>query len=139
MRVFLLQRREAPWEVVDSKSVQPVPSFFDDEDVDILRLSAAETRGTYVFEQRPSKSKGPYVHADADGRKALIFAREQLLAEVAKKDCNVLLLEGWRVTIMRKGKRQRIEVQYNGRGALATGKPALARRQPPFMELLGSA
>lgn len=27
-------------------------------------------------------------------RKALIFARKQLLDEVAKKDCNVLLLEG---------------------------------------------
>ena len=31
MRVLVLRRREAPWEVVDHKVVQPVPTFDDDE------------------------------------------------------------------------------------------------------------
>ncbi len=30
-RMFLLRRRDAPWEVVDTKEVQPVPTFYDDE------------------------------------------------------------------------------------------------------------
>lgn len=30
MRVFL-RRRDSPWEVVDHKTVQPVPTFYDDE------------------------------------------------------------------------------------------------------------
>lgn len=76
-------------------------------DVDIIHLSSAETRGTYVFEvhsssanKRPGRKHGRSGHTDAvingeHGRKALIFARQQLLAEVAKKDCNVLLLEGY--------------------------------------------
>ncbi|OCB91303.1 hypothetical protein A7U60_g1470 [Sanghuangporus baumii] len=145
MRVFL-RRRDAPWEVVDYKHVQPVPTFFDDEDVDILHVSAGETRGTYVFELHTgSASKRPgrtttridTVVDSEHRRKALIFARKQLLAEVAKKDCNMLLLEGWCLTVLRKGKRIRIEVQYNGRGALAIGKPDLAERHPPFIELLG--
>lgn len=71
-------------------------------------------------------------------RRALIFAREQLLAELAKKELNVFLLEGWRVTVMRKGRQRRIEVHYHGRGALAAGKPDMARRPPPFIELLGA-
>ena len=98
------------------------------------------------------------------GRKALIFARQQLLEEMAKKDCNVLLCEGyvnhfrrvvddhnltssiciimsysWHLTVLRRGKQYRIEVQYKGRGALARGKPTMTHRQPPFIELLGPA
>ncbi|EJD04365.1 uncharacterized protein FOMMEDRAFT_83102 [Fomitiporia mediterranea MF3/22] len=146
MRVFL-RRRDAPWEVVDHKSVQPVPTFYDDEDVDIIHLSSAETRGTYVFEshsgassKRSSGWASQSTRSGAEhGRKALIFARQQLLREVAKKDCNVLLLEGWSLTVLRKGKRVRFEVQYSGRGALAAGKPDIAHRQPPFIELLGPA
>lgn len=184
MRFFELmriRRPESPWEVVDHKVVQPVPTFYDDEgmcshlpfrpictliliiisflfvckpliDIDILRLSSTETRGKYVFDlhgtfkvnKRASKKSKPRAQmvreeqAKCDaGRKALIFARQQLLDEVAKKDYNVLLLEGWSLTILRKGKHCRIEVQYNGRGALAGGKPNLAQRPPPFLELLG--
>ncbi|KAI5119932.1 hypothetical protein M0805_000897 [Coniferiporia weirii] len=150
MHIFSLRRRDVPWEVVDCKVVQSVPTFYDDEDVDIIRLSAAETRGTYVFElrtgasKRQGKKKGLDSCTDAalvgeHGRKALIFARQQLLAEVAKRNYNVLLQEGWSLTVFRSGKRYRIEVQYSGRGVLAAGKPTLAHRQPPFMELLGPA
>ena len=75
-------------------------------DIDILRLSSTETRGKYVFDlhgvyKRPNKKsrRKSMTRDDVNtkceaGRKALIFARQQLLDEVAKKDCNVLLLEG---------------------------------------------
>ena len=124
-------------------------------DIDILRLSSTETRGKYVFDLHgtyKAKTKRTFKKSNRNsqmvreenakceaGRKALIFARQQLLDEVAKKDCNVLLLEGWSLTILRKGRHCRIEVQYNGRGALADGKPDLAQRPPPFLELLGQA
>ena len=45
------------------------------------------------------------------------------------------ILFRWRLTVLRKGKRSRIEIQYNGRGALAIGK--ISPRQPPFVDLLG--
>lgn len=73
-------------------------------DIDIVRLSSTETRGKYVFDlhgaykrsgkkSRTARRENDNAKCEA-GRKALIFARQQLLEEVNKKDCNVLLLEG---------------------------------------------
>jgi len=135
MKLLRLRRRDAPWEVVDHKTVQSVPTFFDDEDIDIVRLSGAETRGTYVFDLRDDAfNAGPEADPEQRRHRALIFARQQLLAAVAKQNYNVLLFEGWNLTVLRKGKRWRLEVQYTGRGAHALGK--LEPRLPPFMELL---
>jgi len=99
------RRKETPWEVVDSKAVEPVPMYYDDEgtlsartfsillillsaylDLDIVRVGDTDKCGTYVFEVK---------HFPKDGqlRNAVFFAREQLLQEAAKKDFNVLLLE----------------------------------------------
>lgn len=135
-RMFLLRRRDAPWEVVDTKEVQPVPTFYDDEDVNIVSLSENETRGTYVFDL--NKLRGASSDADSlDWRKALVFARQRLLEEVQKRDYNCLLIEGWCITVLRRGKQHRLQIEYNGRGALANGK--LEVRDPPFIELLGAA
>lgn len=57
-------------------------------DIDILRLSETETRGKYIFDVQLDGEPNWRLH------KALIFARQQLLDEIAKRDCNVLLLEG---------------------------------------------
>jgi len=101
------RRKETPWEVVDSKAVEPVPMYYDDEgtfsplplafsfltdtlssylDLDIVRVGETDKCGTYVFEVK---------HFPKDGhlRNAVFFAREQLLQEAAKTDFNVLLLE----------------------------------------------
>jgi len=74
---------------------------------------------------------------NVDLRKAVIFAREQLLQEIKKNGYNILWLEGWRVTLLRKGRSYRVEVQYKGRPARALNK--VLKRNPPFMALLQTA
>ncbi|KAK0246003.1 hypothetical protein EDD85DRAFT_1017016 [Armillaria nabsnona] len=119
---------ETPWEVVDSKAVKPVYMYYDDEDsLDIVAVSDADTRGTYVFEVN---------HLTRTAlRNAVTFSRQQLIHQVAKKGFNVLVLESWRLTVFRRGKSHRVEVMYSGRPAEALGKlPHLP--PPPFMDVL---
>ncbi|KAF8226061.1 hypothetical protein L208DRAFT_389097 [Tricholoma matsutake] len=125
--MFKFRRREIPWEVVDSKAVDPVPLYYEyeDDDLDIVTVGKADTRGTYVFEGNRSKK-------NIDPRDAVVFAQQQLLKEAAKKGFNILLFESWQLTVYRRGKQQRIEVQYTAHalGELPTG------RSPPFMGVL---
>jgi hypothetical protein len=106
--MFNFRRRETPWEVVDSKAVDPVPLYYDFEDdgalvscsheskkqadmfhyqdLEIVTVGDADTRGTYVFEGNQSKKS-------IDPRDAVVFAQQQLLKEAVKKGFNILLLE----------------------------------------------
>ncbi|KAH7911218.1 hypothetical protein BJ138DRAFT_1113381 [Hygrophoropsis aurantiaca] len=122
------RKNDMPWEVVGYEAVEPVPMFDEDDDYDILRVRDTDTCGTYIFEY----GKNPRGTHYAD---AVIFARQQLLQEIAKKHYNTLLLESWTLTLFRKGKRHRIEVQYAGRPAYVSGK-LLPNRPPPFMAVL---
>ncbi|KAJ6574870.1 hypothetical protein B0H19DRAFT_1254514 [Mycena capillaripes] len=127
--LFNFRRKEIPWEVVDSKAIEPVPTYYDeDKDLDIVSVGEADTCGTYVFHVDHLKNA-------ADLRNAVVFARQQLLQEVAKKGFNALLSESWNLTIFRRGKRHRVQVNYNGRPAHIVGDlPPL--RPPPFMQVL---
>ncbi|ETW87486.1 hypothetical protein HETIRDRAFT_243376, partial [Heterobasidion irregulare TC 32-1] len=106
------RRQESPWEVVDSKSVEPV-SIWDDEevqsrpfpDLEIIYIHDTPVTRTYVFDIKKEK----------DFENALSFAQQQLLQEVRTKGYNVLWHESWRVTLFRKGKKHRVEVRYSGR------------------------
>ncbi|KAJ3508064.1 hypothetical protein NLJ89_g5958 [Agrocybe chaxingu] len=125
---MLFRRREIPWEVVDSRSVDPVPMYYEDEDLEIAAIKDSTVRRMYAFDVKcEGKHRG-------DLHKAVIFARDQLLQEMNKNGYNILLLESWRVTILRKGKRHRVEVEYSGRPARALNK--VLKRQPPFMAVL---
>jgi len=127
--LFHFRRKEIPWEVVDSKAVEPVHMYYDeDKDLDIESVGEVDTCGTYVFHVGQLKNA-------ADLRNAVVFARQQLLKEVGKKGFNVLLSESWDLTIYRRGKRHRVQVNYSGRPARVVGDlPAL--RPPPFMQVL---
>ncbi|KAJ8508081.1 hypothetical protein ONZ45_g9605 [Pleurotus djamor] len=150
--LFRFRRREAPWEVVDSKSVNPVPMYYEDEgepllflhiehcaeahlpfvnlvDFDIISTATSDTCGTYVFDVKHWKRGNEL-------RNAVLFAQKQLLQSAAKQGYNILLLESWRITILRKGKHHRVEVWYSGRPARAEGKLP-SRRAPPFIGVLG--
>jgi len=129
--LFHFRRKEIPWEVVDSKAIEPVATgmyYEDDKGLDMVSVSEVDTCGTYVFHLDRLKNA-------ADLRNAVVFARQQLLQEVAKKGFNVLLSESWDLTIFRRGKRHRVQVNYNGRPACIVGDlPPL--RPPPFMQVL---
>jgi hypothetical protein len=102
--MFNFRRRETPWEVVDSSvSVEPVPMYYEDEgevtlrpvvqyahqlyvDLDIDYVGDNDTTGTYLFDVRRVDERSNF-------RNALLFSRQLLLQEVAKRDFNVLLLE----------------------------------------------
>lgn len=103
--MFKFRRREIPWEVVDSKAVEAVPMYYEDDgmcknplvsscsdrhfiELDIAVVGESDTRGTYVFEVDHGKK-----HLDL--KDAVVFARQQLLQEVIKKGYNILLLERW--------------------------------------------
>lgn len=142
------RRKEQSWEVVDCKTVEPVPTYDDDgesprldcrwtsvfwsvfPDLDVLFVSETETRGTYVFDIR-SRTE----HCGHHLRRLVVFAQQQLLREVKKRGFDVLLTEGygnqrreihdangvlyirrWTLTLLRKGKNHRAEVQYIARG-----------------------
>ena len=81
-------------------SIEPIPMYYEDEggvysssihqythrahlDLDIDYVGDADTVGTYVFDVS---------HVD-ERFNALLFSRQLLLQEVAKRDFNILLLE----------------------------------------------
>jgi hypothetical protein len=107
MRLF--RRKEIPWEVVDTRSVDPVYMYFEDEsegksgickikikikkidfcsiDFQIIAIKDTTITRTYLLEVKGDTRQS------ADLRKAVIFAREQLLQEAKKNGYNILWLE----------------------------------------------
>lgn len=130
---MLFRRKEIPWEVVDSKSVDPVYMYYDDdsEDLEIVAIKDTSIARTYLLEVKHDTQRS------ADLRNAVIFARQQLLQEAKKNGYNLLWLESWRVTLLRKARSYRVEVQYKGRPARALNN--VPDRNPPFIALLQTA
>ncbi|KIY63677.1 hypothetical protein CYLTODRAFT_425895 [Cylindrobasidium torrendii FP15055 ss-10] len=129
--VFKFRRkREIPWEVVETRSISPVSMHIDGEGADnltIVDVGDKETRGTYVFDVKNISTSAM--------QNAVVFARKQLMEEVHKRNHNILIVESWNLTILRRGHHYRVEVQYAGLGARAAGKlPHLT--SPPFMDTL---
>ncbi|KAI0786024.1 hypothetical protein C8Q75DRAFT_808812 [Abortiporus biennis] len=119
------RRKEVPWEVVDHKSVEQVPMYDEDEEIDVVRMSDNLMSYTYMHD----------IHNSKDMQNAIRTARYFLMQNMALKHYNILVSEGWRVTILRKGKSYRVEVTYSGRPAYAIGKLE-SHPAPPFMEVL---
>lgn len=129
MKWFQRRRREDPWEVVGCKTVEPVIMVDSEDDDDVIYVQEGDTCGRYIFEFTRQAPSG--MHCSS----AVQFARQQLLQQVATKGYNVLLEEGWSLTLLRRGKCHRIQVDYTGRPGCLSGKlPPL--RSPPFMALL---
>ncbi|KAF8707296.1 hypothetical protein AX14_013655 [Amanita brunnescens Koide BX004] len=64
-----------------------------------------------------------------------MFARQQLIEEIARKGYNVLLYESWRAVVHRRGKEHRVEVRYSGRPARISG--AVQRHHDSYPPCLG--
>ena len=108
---MLFRRKETPWEVVDSKSVDPVCLYYDDDldvdgktcmklcidslikltscviDLEIVAIKNTNVTRTYLVDIKDDARQS------VDLRKAVIFAREQLLQEAKKNGYNMLWLE----------------------------------------------
>ncbi|KAJ7630707.1 hypothetical protein FB45DRAFT_916325 [Roridomyces roridus] len=137
------RRREIPWEVVDRKAIKPVFYEGDDDDegpslplLPCVAVASVLTQATDIDIASVSDADtSPAVDDAAELRKAVVFARQQLLQTIQKKNFNALLSESWNLTILRRGKRHRVQVEYTGRPARLVGKvPAL--RPPPFIQIL---
>lgn len=76
----------------------------------------------------------------ADLKRALTFARGELMKQVEASGKNALVLEGWSVTVLRQASRYRIRIEYTGRPAIIsypegpTTEPL--RKLPPFLEVI---
>ncbi|TFY76306.1 hypothetical protein EWM64_g7704 [Hericium alpestre] len=123
--VFVPRKHECAWEVVDSKNVDPVAVCDQDDDLDVIYVHETDVVRTYMFDVRDEK----------DFHNALLFAQRQFVEEVRSKGYNTLWTEGWQATLLRKGKKHRIEVRYTARPACLSGKP-LQDHEPPFMAVL---
>ncbi|KAI0271526.1 hypothetical protein BC834DRAFT_966991 [Gloeopeniophorella convolvens] len=126
LSVFVSKKHEKPWEVVDSKAVEPVPLFDEDDDLDIIYIHETRVVRSFVFD----------VRKDRDLESSLLFAQQQFFEEVQRKGFNALWSEGWQLTLLRKAKRHRVEVRYIGQPACLAGKP-VQPQQPPFIAVLG--
>ncbi|KAF9788456.1 hypothetical protein BJ322DRAFT_1106447 [Thelephora terrestris] len=129
--LFRRRRREpvASWEVVDYKIVEPVPVCDeDDQDLDISTVAEEDMTRSFVFD----------FTKETQATNAVVFARQLLFQEIAKRHYNMLLTEGWEIVLSRKGKDYRAEVRYTGRPAYAEGKPHQQQRSPPFVGMLQS-
>ncbi|CCM02200.1 uncharacterized protein FIBRA_04280 [Fibroporia radiculosa] len=132
---------DAPWEVVDAKSVDPVKMYDDEDSLDIIRISHTSLKASYVF-----NVKTQYVHEDdtsghkVDLQAALRFTRARVLQEASRLGYNTLLLEGWSITLLRKPSRSthhtlfRMALRYIARPAFVHTPGE--RLPPPFLDLL---
>ncbi|KAI9512670.1 hypothetical protein F5148DRAFT_794832 [Russula earlei] len=126
LSVFVVKRHEKPWEVVDSKAVEPVPLFDEDDDIDVIYVHETRVARTFVFD----------VRKDKDLENSLQFAQQQFLEEIQRKGYNTFWSEGWQLTLLRKAKRHRVEIEYIGQPACLTGKPVQSHPPPPFLAVL---
>lgn len=107
LSVFVSKKHEKPWEVVDSKAVEPVPlyeeeegtcesvckascilylfySFIADSEMDIIYVHETRVVRTYVFD----------VRKDKDVENSVLFAQQQFLEEIQRKGYNAFWTEG---------------------------------------------
>jgi len=133
--LFSAGKKTAPWETLGYRSVEPVPIECDEdteEDFDLAHISEEEMTRTYTFN----------VTQQSQYRNSIIFARQLFVQEMFKSNYNVLLTEGWQVTLLRRGKEYRTEVRYTGRPGRVLNNGSFSskpHRNPPFLEMLDAA
>ncbi|VDB84502.1 unnamed protein product [Peniophora sp. CBMAI 1063] len=129
VRLLSTSKHHPTWEVVDSKSVDPVHAWdcddMDDSDAEILAVHGEDIVRSYIFE----------VRSPGDVSKAVSAAQHRLLQEARTMGYNALWREGWQMTLFRQGSRLRIEVRYTAMPASLSAAP-LKTPRPPFIGVL---
>ncbi|KAI0728634.1 hypothetical protein C8Q72DRAFT_885197 [Fomitopsis betulina] len=142
---FGRQHSDSTWEVVDSKSIEPVSVYDDLDELPILRVASQDITVSCTYDVRPllpdDKARSPI-------SAALLNARGRLLREAARAEYNIFLVEGWSVTLHRKTRPSpaqaesphsapyRLSVHYTGRPAFMRGAHPGTRPPPPFFSML---
>ncbi|KAI0034908.1 hypothetical protein K488DRAFT_44484 [Vararia minispora EC-137] len=125
LKVLVSVKRKVDWEVVDSKVVEPVHLWDIEDDDDIVYIHDSDVIRTYQFDVRNYE----------DLQKVVTFAQDQMLLEIRSRGYNALWTEGWRLTILRRAARERVEVRYVGRPAKLNATPDKTP-PPPFIDVL---
>ncbi|PVF98626.1 hypothetical protein CPB86DRAFT_814652 [Serendipita vermifera] len=87
-------------------------------------------------QQRPPAPPTPG-YKKADLKKAIIFARGEIMKQVERSGKNALALEGWNVSVLRQGPRYRIQIEYTARPALVRYMDGVSPSSlPPFLEVI---
>jgi hypothetical protein len=102
LSVFVVKKHEKPWEVVDSKTVEPVPLYDEEDGAYAILLRRAASYSTnlpdidiiYVHETRVVRTFVFDVRKDKDLENSLLFAQQQFFEEVRRKGYNALWSEG---------------------------------------------
>ncbi|KZT74825.1 hypothetical protein DAEQUDRAFT_8326 [Daedalea quercina L-15889] len=139
------------WEVVDAKSTEPVCVYDNPDELPILRVASENVNVSCTYDVRPPPP-GDKVRSPVSA--ALLSARGRLLREAARAGYNVLLVEGWSVTLQRRSHFHaapahptaaaaaaaaapfRLSVHYTGRPAFLRGAHLGTRPPPPFFGML---
>lgn len=131
------------WEVVDSKHVDPVGMYDEDDELELLRVSSTSLSSSCIFDvDKMNTQVGDHSGRHLDLQIVLLKTRSRLLRDIARVGYNILLLEGWSITLLRKishihnHPRYRISVRYTGRPAYV--EVTERRPFPPFLGLLQS-
>lgn len=74
----------------------------------------------------------------SDLKKALIFARGEIVKQVEASGKNALIVEGWAVTVLRQGSRYRLQIEYTARPAVVSYPDQPRLRRPPYLEVIDS-
>jgi len=141
---FGRQNSDGAWEVVDAKSVEPVCVYDDPDDLPIMRVASENVNVSCTYDvRRPhpdDKARSPITAA-------LLTARGRLLREAARAGYNILLVEGWSISLQRRSAAHaaqthpyapsfRLSVHYTGRPAFVGGADSGPRPPPPFFGML---
>ena len=110
LSVFVSKKHEKPWEVVDSKAVEPVPLYDEEEGTlrsvsvlsgsaqssftDLMFITDSEIDIIYVHEARVVRTYVFDVRKDKDVENSVQFAQQQFLEEIQRKGYNSFWTEG---------------------------------------------
>ncbi|KAG8759384.1 hypothetical protein FRC14_006048 [Serendipita sp. 396] len=106
--------------------------------------STKSNKASDFFHRRSSTPKSteaaplqrPYDKVDL--KKALIFARGEILRQVEASGKNALVLEGWDITVLRRGGQYRLQIEYTARPAIVIYEDKPRSRRPPYLQILDS-
>ncbi|KAG8808200.1 hypothetical protein FRC17_004058 [Serendipita sp. 399] len=93
-------------------------------------------RSTFSRPQEAAPLHRPYDKVDL--KKALIFARGEILKQVEASGKNALVLEGWNITVLCRGHQYRLQIEYTARPAIVLYEDKPRTRRPPYLQILDS-